>query len=194
MQNLLELIKSRRSIREYKNKTISRDIIENILDAGRWAPSAHNLQPWRFVVVENKEKVTAISDIMNKKADALFSGFNIVMRDTAKKIGNANVLFIVYSDNAITKKFNRLGPPYSEIASVYEIQSVANAIENMLLYIHEVGLGAAWYGMALFCEKEINGLLKQKNRLLAVLSIGYPEKSTSESSRKELVEIAEFII
>lgn len=191
--DLLDLIKSRRTIREYKAKSVPQDLIEKILEAGRWAPSAHNMQPWKFVVVKNKNKINQIADLLEKKADELFSGFNIVMRDTAKNIRKANLILAVYTSGIIVKKFEKLGPPYSKIGNVYEIQSVTNAIENMLIYIHSLGLGAAWYGMALFCEKEINDLLGQKGELLALLSLGYPDKVPSVSNRKEVSEITEFI-
>lgn len=191
--NLLKLIKARRSIRHYKNKKIKRNIIENILEAARWAPSVHNLQPWKFIVVEDKEKIKYIASIMEKKADELFSGFNIVMRDTAKNIKKTNLLLLAYNTEIMVKKFGRLGSPYTEICSLYDNQSVANAVENMLLYIHDLGLGAVWCGVALFCEKEINDFLKQDNNLSAILSVGYPDKKSAASIRKNISEISEFI-
>lgn len=192
--NLIDLIKTRRTIREYQDKKVTREVIEKILEAGRWAPSAHNLQPWKFVVVEDKGKINTISYMLEKKANDLFSGFNIVMRDTAKKIKNAPLLLLVYSNKAVTKKFSKLGEPYSHIAQLCDVQSCANAIENILLYAHSLSLGAAWYAMPLFCEKEINIYLKQKDELLAAITIGYAKNVNSKSIRKELPEITEFIL
>lgn len=190
----LKVVKNRRSVRKYKNIKIQKNIIEDILEAGRWAPSAHNLQPWKFVVVEDANKIDKVVNFMERKADNLLSGFNVVMRDTAKNIKSSKLLLFIYNTEIVTKKFDRLGSPYSDICKLFEAQSVANAIENMLLSAHDHGLGAAWCGVALFCEKEINDFLMQNGRLSAVLSIGYPDGDAPASSRKTISEIAEFAI
>jgi len=189
---LLKLIRSRRTIRKFKNKAIPRAMVIKIIEAGRWAPSAHNLQPWKFVVISNKNKIKNIADILDKNAYGLFAGFNIVMRDTARNIKKAPVLLAIYSTELISKKFRRLGHPYSGIGTIYEIQSIACAIENILLYIHSLGLGAAWYGMALFCETEINRILKQSNKLHAIISFGYQSETLCNSKRIKLSKITEF--
>ena len=190
---LLDLIRSRRTIREYQAKKVPPEIIEKIIEAGRWAPSAHNWQPWKFTVVDNADKINNIADIMEKKADELLSGFNVVMRDTAKNLRKAKLIFLIYSDGSIAKRFSKFGTPYSEIGNIYEVQSVTNAIENILLYSHSLNLGMAWYGMALFCEKEINELLGKSGKLMAILSLGYPGESPKDSDRRPISEIAEFV-
>lgn len=191
--DLLNLIKTRRTIRKYQDKKVPREVIEDILEAGRWAPSAHNMQPWKFVVVDKEDKIERIAELLDKKAGELFSGFNIVMRDTAKNLKNARLILLIYADRTISKRFGKLGSPYSEIGNIYEIQSVTNAIQNIQLYSHSISLGMAWYGMALFCEKEINELLGQKNRLMAIMSLGYPDEKPGLSKRKAINEITEFV-
>ena len=62
MSNLLDLIKTRRSVRKYKDKHVERDKIKKIMEAARWAPSSHNSQPWKFFVIENKGKEEALVD------------------------------------------------------------------------------------------------------------------------------------
>jgi len=61
--DLIELIKKRRSIREFADRPIPKAILENIIDAGRFAPTARNVQPWRFVAVTEKEILRKISGI-----------------------------------------------------------------------------------------------------------------------------------
>src|SRR3989338_5022930 len=106
MTDSLELIKHRRTIRDYSNQDIPIDLIKKIVEAARWAPSAHNLQPWKYVIVMNSEIIKKTADILNKKSLELLSGFNIIMRETAKKAINSKALVFVYSDNAILKKFD----------------------------------------------------------------------------------------
>ncbi len=60
MSDLLDLIRSRRSIRKYKDKRVEREKIHKIMEAARWAPSSHNSQPWKFFVIENKGKEEAL--------------------------------------------------------------------------------------------------------------------------------------
>ena len=60
--DIMELIKSRRSIRSFEDKEIPKELIEKIIEAGAWAPSAINMQPWKFIAITNKK---VISDIAN---------------------------------------------------------------------------------------------------------------------------------
>jgi len=192
--DLLDLIKTRRTIRKYKDKKVPHEVLEKIIEAGRWAPSAHNIQPWKFIAIDKKETIEEIVSMLEKKAGELFSGFNLVMRDSAKNLRETQTIVAIYSDGTISRKFSKLGSPYSEIGDIYEVQSVTNAIQNMLLYSHSIGIGVAWYGMALFCEKEINKILGQSGRLMAIISLGYPkEKEKPKSKRKDLKEICEYI-
>jgi len=192
--DILALIKARRTIRKYKDKKVPREMIEKVIDAGRWAPSAHNLQPWKFVVIENKDVINKIADLLEKEARNLFSGFNVVMKDTVENLRNAPILLVVYSNGVISKKFDRFGPVYKKIANMYEVQSIAAAIENMLLYSYSLNLGMTWYGMPLFFSKKITKFLKQSGKLSAILSLGYPDEVPAVTRRKELTEITEYVI
>jgi len=192
--NILDLIKSRRSIREYKGRIISKSIIRNVIEAGRWAPSAHNLQPWKFVVITNKAIINKIAALFIKKAENFLAGFNIMMRQSAKTVSNSKCLVLVYRDLSIVRKMSKFGESYAKVAETFEIQSASAAIQNMLLYLHSCNLGAAWMGVALLCEDEINALFSTKNRLMAVLTIGYPVVSTELNSiRKKMSEIMDVV-
>jgi len=58
--NLMELIKTRRSVRDFTEQEVADELIEQVLEAGRWAPSGLNNQPWRFVVIKKKEAIKAV--------------------------------------------------------------------------------------------------------------------------------------
>jgi len=191
-RNVLESIKHRRSIRNYDSRAVSKDDLRTIIEAARWAPSAHNLQPWRFVATTNSVLIRETAGILDIKATELLSGFNIVMRETAKKMLSAKALIFVYSDNAVLKKFEKFDEPYAGCGFILETQSVACAVMNILLCADSLGIGAAWLGIAIFCEKEINALLNKNHRLVSVVSLGYPS-GTSElkTTRKTISEILE---
>ena len=187
-----EIIEARRTVRKYQNRNIPRKSIMEIINAGRWAVSAHNIQPWEFVVTCRKKEIEKIAKVMNKKSERLLCGFNIVMRDAAENLKNAPCIIAVYSNGAMRKKYSRFGEPYNDLAITYEIQSVAAAAENMLLYGSSIGLGMAWYGMALFCAEEINEIFEKKSELMAILAAGYPDEKPNSPSRKEIRDIAIF--
>ena len=62
-EEFLQFLKARRSIREFKDKEIPMEQIDMILEAGRWAPSASNLQPWEFIIITDNEILTKISKL-----------------------------------------------------------------------------------------------------------------------------------
>lgn len=187
------LVKTRRTIRKYKDEAVPDDKAAQILEDGRWAPSAHNLQPWKFIVIRERSIIKSVQKIMLKKQGELFTGFNIVMRETAKCLDTCPMLIAVYSDSSITKKFDRLEEPYTSVGSLYEIQSISFAIYGMMLSAHNIGLGTACLGIALFCEKEINALLRQGGVLMALLSVGFPTADEPMTKRKKISEISRFI-
>lgn len=189
---LLDVIRTRRSIRKYTGAKVPDNIVNNILEAGRWAPSAHNWQPWKFVVITNKDLIISVRDIMLKKSKNMLAGFNIVMKETANCLSTAPLLIAVYSDGNITKKFVKYGKPYIDVGSMYDTQSISMAMCNMMLYATAEGIGSACLGMVLFCEKEINGFLHQSNKLLALLSFGFPSEPGQSVKRKNISEMVTF--
>ncbi len=66
MNEVLKAIKSRRSIRKYRSEQIKQEELEMIIEAGIYAPSGHNLQPWRFTVVQDRKVIEHINDISKK--------------------------------------------------------------------------------------------------------------------------------
>jgi len=120
--DILDFIKSRRSIRKFLNKPVEKELISQILEAARWAPSAGNCQPWRFLAVTDKKKT--------QKFDPFFHQPWVL---------NAPAIIVVMASPEDT--FKRYGPN-----SIWYIQDCAAASQNMLLMAHGLGLGAVWVG------------------------------------------------
>lgn len=159
-----ELIKQRSSVRSYEDKVVSRDIIETILDAGRLAPSAKNLQPWYFVVVqdENLEKV--------KKCYG---------REWISVVSTIIVICADYKNSWIRAD----GKNHADI-------DCAIAIDHMTLSAAEKGLGTCWICKfdAFKCAEILN--CPEGIAPVALLPIGYPLDSEKKNKkRKELKEI-----
>lgn len=190
---LLKLINSRRTIRKYSYDRINRKQIYSILSAARMSQSAHNMQPWKFVVTDNRNIILKIADMMKKKSKKTFIGFNILLKESSKTVMGSRALIAVYNTRSISKRFSRLGGKYKKLCDIYEIQSIAAALQNMSLVSSALGIGLAWIGIALFCENEINKLLKQDDGLMAILTLGYPAESPTKPKRKTIKEISIFM-
>lgn len=163
MKDILNLIKTRRSIREYTDKVPADDIVKVVIEAGRWAPSGLNNQPWRFVIIKDK---TAIDKIA---AFTKYSG----------TIKSAPALIAVFMDK--NNSYNR----------DRDLQSVGACIENMLLATHSLGLGACWLGEILNRKDEVAEFfnLPKSYELMAVVSLGYPKSRKQTASRIPLSKL-----
>lgn len=161
--SILELIKTRRSIREFTDDDVSDAAVEKILEAARWAPSGLNNQPWRFVVIKN-EKI--------KSNLAKFTKYG-------KIIEKCKVAICVFLDT--DAGYDR----------TKDIQAIGAAIQNMLLEIHAQGLGACWIGEILNKRKDVEKFLNvpENFELQAVISVGNPTKKERHSSRNNLKDL-----
>lgn len=157
------MIKTRRSIRKFKPDQIPDNLIDQILEAGRWAPSGQNNQPWRFAVVRDRELVKEISQLTRYKRIVL----------------GAQALIPVFLDTATIYHREK------------DIQGIGACLQNMLLEIHSLGLGAVWLGEIIKSNNQIKQLLglPQELELMAVIAMGYPEENPAATKRKELKEL-----
>jgi len=165
MIDLLQLIKTRRSVRSFTAEPVSRAQIEKILDAGRWAPSGKNTQPWRFVVVESAGKREALAKLAPQ----------------AGMIATAPVTLAVLLDR---------DAGYDELK---DVQGIGAAIENILLAAHALGLGACWMGKARDAEIERVIGARAHEELMAIIPIGHPAEGSNDASRLPLETITRFI-
>lgn len=163
-EDFLKFLKDRRTIRSFQEKMISDKEIEMILEAGRWAPSASNRQPWEFIVVRNEKKKQELAKV------ATYGRF----------LGNAPLVI------AIVGKINQNPKWY--------IQDTSLVSMNMMLMAWALGIGTCWIGsMDREKAKEILELGK-KDFVLTVLPMGYIEGEIPKpKSRKPLEKIVKEI-
>ena len=132
--DITSLIKSRRSVRQYKPKKVPKRLVRKILDSARWAPSLYNMQPWKFIIPEGrmrKKLVEALKKVQDKEALLV----RMKLKESTKVIERAPLVILTYNDSALSNKAKKGGRLYSNyfgIANMFEIQSVACAIQNML--------------------------------------------------------------
>lgn len=173
-----EIIKNRRSIRKYSDKPVEREKIIKILDAARIAPSACNAQPWRFVIVSNKEK----------KDELIKRGLGGIVPNTWAR--NAPVIIVVCSDLSLFT--HTLAERVQGVQ--YHLIDIGIACEHIALKATELDLGTCYIGW--FNAKNIKKYLNLPAswKVECLLTLGYPEKIPEPTSRKDLSEIALFFL
>lgn len=173
-----EVIQQRRSVRRYLDKSVEREKILACLEAARLAPSADNVQPWRFLVIDDPE-------LKEKFAKKVFSGIYSISKFAAK----APVLILILARLDIIA--NRIG---NQIQGVnFYLIDIGIAGEHIVLQAEELGLGTCWIGW--FNSRSVRKILgiPRKYKIVALLTMGYYEKKPSrEKKRKSLEEIAWF--
>lgn len=156
--DIIELIKSRRSIRRFSKTKVKEEVIDKLIEAGRWAPSGLNNQPWKFIIVKNSSikqelaKLTKYGNVINK----------------------ADLLIVVFLDHGAT--YNR----------TKDLQAIGACIQNILLEAYSLSVGSCWLGEILKNKEKVEKILDvtENMELMAVIAIGYPEQAISEGYRK----------
>lgn len=160
-------INTRRSVRSFSKKDIPEITIKKLLELANAAPSAGNLQARDFIIVRNRKTRQALADA------ALGQEF----------VADAPVVVVVCGN------LYRTGKHYGQRGmTLYYIQDADAAVENLLLGIHNEGLGSCWVGA--FDERAVTEILKLPDevRPLAIIPIGVPE-SKSESSKPDRIKL-----
>jgi nitroreductase len=155
----MEAIMTRRSVRKYKDKPVSDELIRQLLHAAMQAPSAANEQPWQFIVIKDHNVLDQVPT---------FHAHSHMVKQAA-------VAILICED------------PSLEVYSGRGPLDCANAAENMLLAAHSLGLGAVWVGIYPV-EERINGIRKllgipSSVIPIALVSIGYPDEKPPVENR-----------
>jgi nitroreductase len=157
--DVLEAIRMRRSIRKYRPERIPDEKLETILEAARLAPSAANRQPWRFVVVEDRERRKALAKAAN---DQIF-------------ISDAGAIVVAISD--------------PEKSARWHEKDTMIALEHIVLAATALGYGTCWIGAFDEDAVKTLLKIPAKMKVVAVLPIGIPGEKPAPRRRRELSEI-----
>ncbi len=208
--DLLDAIKGRKSIRRFKQMPVSDQDIQKILDAGRLAPSANNTQPWSFLVIRDrsvlKKMACATRDMIDRMISFAEDGRQAQRLAAYKNsyytfFEHAPVVVAVFmeaSDTGTDRLLARMGYPTEDIKRLRPspgLQSVAAAIEHMLLTVHALGYGSCWMTGPLVAQEAFEKLLGygKEKAIAALLPIGVPDEDPPARSRKSLEEITKTI-
>jgi F420 biosynthesis protein FbiB-like protein len=160
----LDLIAGRRSIRRYVSGPLDPGVVEAVLCAAAWAPSAHNRQPWRFVPLAAAATKERLARAMGERlsADRLADGDDAaaVARDVERSFARISAAPVVILVSLSMADMDRYPDPRRSAAErMMAIQSTAMAMQNLLLAAHALGLGAAVMCAPLFCGETVAATL-----------------------------------
>ena len=212
--DLVTIIRSRRSIRSWEDKEVSEDLLLQAIELATWAPNGGNQQNWRFYLIINRDTIKAIADVVQASADQISSW------PEAQKLGDTaagwqqRASFFRDAPAAIAVAASQYQSPVDEVIAAREnvdpqviqirqwrgiansrIQSVASAIAYLLLILHQMGLGAVWMTGPIQAKKYIEEILKVPigMDIVAFIPVGYPAESPAPKERKPIREVCEII-
>ena len=145
--DILELIRTRRSIRKFTEQPVGDGLVSKVLEAGHWAPSGLNNQPWRFGIITEPS--------LKKRISSLTCYSHIV--------ASAPVIIPVFLEASASYHRTK------------DVQGIGACLQNMLLEAHSLGLGAVWLGEIIKADSALREILGlgQELELMAVIAVGY---------------------
>lgn len=208
-EEFLELIKTRRSVREFKAEPVTRADIEKMVECARFAPSASNTQPWYFVVADEPTDVAAMADAVAAAVGKVVDGMDSPRGKKEMDAYAGYFTFFRYAPAIIAvftapyrallgRLLKRYAPEIGErIGTHASEQSVAAAIENLMLAAHALGYGSVWMTGPLFAKDELEEMLSPPDgyELAALVAVGRPEGTVGNElpDRKGLDEIMRYL-
>jgi coenzyme F420-0:L-glutamate ligase / coenzyme F420-1:gamma-L-glutamate ligase len=192
MNEKINWIMSRRSIRRYRSDPVPPEMVTQLLSAAAWAPSAHNRQPWRFAVIQNQDTKDRLAQAMGAKLRTDLQADHVppdlIEKDAARsyqRLTQAPLLILLCLSMADMDRYPDAARQQHEW--LMAAQSTALAGQNLLLAAHALGLGACWMCAPLFCSDVVKSSLSLPDdwEPQALITIGYPAEQ-KEKTRSPL--------
>ncbi|MBM4146387.1 MAG: nitroreductase family protein [Nitrospira sp.] len=183
INDTLKTIRNRRSIRTFTDQEVSDDQIKILLQAANEAPSAHNQQSWKFIVIKGGKK-QELAHLITSSAGDFPKPSSALLRMAARSIMSAPVVIAVANTGDLIEHGVRLFKVEKEMAKDFfrtmEIQSSAAAVQNLLLAATSLGLATVWLGILFLIKDEaLQFLGEPRGEFMAVVPVGYAAKPSS---------------
>jgi coenzyme F420-0:L-glutamate ligase/coenzyme F420-1:gamma-L-glutamate ligase len=198
---LADVIPERRSIRRYQPAPIPDALIERLLAAACWAPSAHNRQPWRFAVLRDAAPKARLAQAMGARlaADRRRDGDDptAIAADVARSHARISGAPAVVAACLTLADMDRYPDPARAAAEhLMAVQSTAMAVQNLLLAAAAEGLGACWMCAPLFCPDAVRAALALPDdwQPQALVTLGHPASAGKPATRRPLAELVREIV
>ena len=191
MSHVLDAIRERRSVRKYLARTVPKEVVEEVLVAAGWAPSAHNAQPWRFIVLDEASVKHELAQAMADAwaADLTRDGVTVdadKRKARVERFTTGPVLILACLTMDGMRKFSDEKRQESE--RDLAMQSLGAAIQNLLLAAYVKGLGACWFSAPSFCKENVRKVLGIPDEVEpeALITLGYPGEKPQVPPKKLL--------
>ena len=186
----LRSIRNRRSIRGFSDKPVSDDDLQTILHAANQAPSAHNQQSWRFIVLKGEAKSDLV-DLVCEKSAGFTKPSSVLLRMASRSIASAPIVIAVANSGELIKRGTELFKVDKntghDFFRIMEIQSSAAAVQNLLLAVTSLGLAAVWLGVLVLIKKDILKFLGEpEGEFMAVIPVGYAARPSEAPKKRPL--------
>jgi nitroreductase len=168
-------IRGRRSVRAYEDKPVPKELVEEVIEAGTWAPTGMGREPWRFVVIEDKERIKFVSDETKKAV--------IERMPAMRQSFSTDRDVICYDAPALIFICTPEDKQWSEVRLCDSVL----AAENMFLKAFELGLGSCYMGFINFLSDEVlkKAGVPEGYELQVPLILGYPKMKQGAGKRKK---------
>jgi nitroreductase len=206
IDNFLELAQSRRSVRRFKPDPVPLELLEKILEAGRWAMSGANAQPWEFVVVQNADTRDKLAQSWFEPHKEMYAIEQLRIAElrlpplrefaTTAAFKGAPVIIVVIGDRR-TYQASVLGVNFLATEGAPDaiyLKNIANATHNLHMAASAAGLGAMWISITRMWADEIKRILDIPSILEVhtMIALGYPFYSPKCAGRRPLAEIVHY--
>ena len=190
LNETLQMIKNRRSNRLFNKQEVSDDDINVLLQAGNEAPSAHNQQSWRFIVMRNQKR-QELSRLVTSRSGDFPRPASTLLRMAARSIAGAPAVIAIANTGDLIRHGTQLFKVEKEMAHDFfrtmEIQSSAAAVENLLLAATSLGLATVWLGILYLIKDDVLEFLGEpKGEFMAVVPVGYAATSSYRPQKQPL--------
>ena len=194
--DFVEIVRGRASVRHFDGRPVARSLVEQILEAGAWAPSPHGRQPWRFAVLTQPERKLQLAEAMGEAwqyqlgLDGDPPEVIAARREGShRRVTEAPVLIIPCLYTAVLDRYPDADRQQAE--ELMAVQSLGAAAQNMLLMAYALGLDAGWMCAPLFCPEIVRAALDLPVGLTphAILAIGYRARDPRRRPRRPLAEM-----
>jgi len=204
-EGLLEILKSRRSVRKFLPDPVPEHDIEKIITAASWAPSGTNHQNWHFTVVRSPEIKNSM--VAAVKEQVIEYSKNITLVQAQQGFLNYTNYFSFFNTapvvitvikkpyDSVTQKLMRRYGLSDAFMSTTDVQGPAAAIQNLVLMAHALGYGTCWMTGPLIAKEKLEKILsiQEPDSLLALIPIGRPAHSPAAPRRKEVKGIVNYL-
>jgi nitroreductase len=192
----IRTIEERRSTRLFTEEEISENDILTILRSANQAPSAHNRQSWRFIVVRGSIK-QELAGLVNVRATKFPKPSSTLLRMASRSISSAPVVVAVVNTGELVRHGTQLfgmDGPSADLFRTMEIQSSAAAAQNMLLAATSLGLASVWLGILFLIKDDVLRLFDvREGEFMAVVPIGHAVRQSAAPQKKALETMVQYM-